>query len=147
MDCDIAESPTTFGPGHPALAPRGSAQDYAPFSNEPRQGPIKDSNREDLQLSPQDADGNQVEDEQRDQGVVALPRPSAILRYIINKRLGKPVPTRKWNHDIFAEISYKEEEFLRHYVGSCMQIRTLRIAVLKTRALALRRENIYRFFY
>ena len=64
-DCDIAEPPTTMNPGHLAFARLGSAQDYAPFANEPSSRPMEDSNREDLQLRPQDADGNQVKDEQR----------------------------------------------------------------------------------
>ncbi len=47
---------------------------------------------------------NQVEDENRAQGVVAPLRPTAILRNIINERLEEPI-----------KLSYEKVKFIRHF--------------------------------
>ena len=140
MDCDIAEPPTTLNPGHPALARRGSVQDNAAIANEPRSTsrPNEDRNRGDLHFRPQGAAENQVEDEQRAQGVVAPLRPTAILRYIMNTCLEEPI-----------DLSFEEREYIHHHVASEAYrriISTHRIALSKTIALALRRKKTDRFF-
>jgi hypothetical protein len=96
--------------------------------NERRPRPKEDKNREDLQLRPQDAAENQVDDGHRAQGLVASLRPTAILRDIINTPLEDHV-----------NLYYEGVEFICHYVASeaySQIIRAHRIAVSKIIKLA-----------